>query len=260
MQNVSNIYRQLMEKPHWAEVSVAVGERSRLITKQGECITFGGVSILTGTAGGDGGYREGMLKNVKTSHSVFPDDTPGVGNCVAGKISVEMRVPLGEIPKRARIVPFVRLTDGTLTSEWLQKGVYYLDKRETLNPDSVFPTLLLTGYDAMLMAEKDYPPDTSLAWPSTDEQVAREIADYLGFGIDARTWDVLNKKYTIQYPSGYSCREVLGYIAAMYGANWLMTDSGELRLLALNGIPPETRYLVTKTGYAITFGGVRILV
>lgn len=76
MQNVSNIYRQLMEKPHWAEVSVAVGERSRLITKQGECITFGGVSILTGSAGGDGGHREGMLKNVKTSHSVFPGDTP----------------------------------------------------------------------------------------------------------------------------------------------------------------------------------------
>lgn len=76
MQNVSNIYRQLMEKPHWAEVSVAVGEHSRLITKQGECITFGGVSILTGTAGGDGGYREGMLKNVKTSHSVFPGDVP----------------------------------------------------------------------------------------------------------------------------------------------------------------------------------------
>ena len=65
-----------MEKPHWAEVSVAVGERSRLITKQGECITFGGVSILTGSAGGDGGHREGMLKNVKTSHSVFPGDTP----------------------------------------------------------------------------------------------------------------------------------------------------------------------------------------
>ena len=75
MQNVSNIYRQLMEKPHWVEVSVAVGERSRLITKQGECITFGGVSILTGSTGGDGGYREGMLKNVKTSHSVFPGDT-----------------------------------------------------------------------------------------------------------------------------------------------------------------------------------------
>lgn len=260
MQNVSDTYRRLMEKPHWAEVSVAIGESSRLITKQGECITFGGISILTGSAGGDGGYREGMLKTMKTSHSIFPGDTPGVGNCVASKITVEMRVPLGEIPKRARIVPFVRLTDGTLTSEWLQKGVYYLDKRETLNPDSVFPTLSLTGYDAMLTTEKDYPPKTALGWPATDRQVVQEIAGYLGLGIDTRTWEVLNRNYAIQYPSGYSCREVLGYIAAMYGANWLMTDLGELRMLALNGIPPETRYLVTNAGYAITFGGVRILV
>lgn len=260
MQSVSNTYRTLMEKHHWAEVSVAIGENSRLITKQGEVITFGGVSILTGTAGGDGGYREEMLKAVKTSHSLFPGDTPGVGNCVAGKISVEMRVPLGEIPKRARIVPFVRLTDGETVSEWLPKGVFYLDKRETLNPDSAFPTILLTGYDAMLLAEKDYPPQSSLSWPAADRQVVQEIADYLRLNVDTRTWTVLNKNYPIQYPSGYSCREVLGYVAAMYGANWLMTDLGELRMLALNGIPPETRYLVTSTGYAITFGGVRILV
>ena len=260
MQDVSNVYRQLMGKPHWAEVSVAIGESSRLITKQGEAITFGGVAILTGSAGGEGGYRENMLKIVKTSHSVFSGDMPGVGNCVAGTITVEMRVPLSEIPKRARIVPFVRLTDGETHSEWLQKGVFYLDKREKLNPDSAFPTLSLTGYDAMLLAEKDYPPETAHDWPATDRLVVQEIASYLKLNIDSRTWDVLNKNYPIQYPSGYSCREVLGYIGAMYGANWLMTDLGELRMLALNGIPPETRYLVTNTGYSITFGGVRILV
>ena len=260
MQNVSETYRRLVAGTHWAEVSVAIGESSRLITRQGECITFGGVAILTGTAGGGGGYRENMLKSVKTSHAVFPGDTPGVGNCVAGKIVVEMRVPRAEIPKRARIVPYVRLTDGETVSEWIQKGVSYLDKREMLDPDSAFPTLRLTGYDAMLTAERDYPARSALAWPATDEQVVREIADCLRLSVDPRTWVVLNRRYAIQYPAGYSCREVLGYIAALYGANWLMTDLGELRLLALNGIPPETRYLVNRLGEAITFGGVRILV
>lgn len=260
MQNVSETYRRLVSGTHWAEVSVAIGESSRLITKQGERITFGGVAILTGSSGGEGGYRENMLKSVKTSHAVFPGDTPGVGNCVAGKIVVEMRVPRAEIPKRARIVPYVRLTDGKTVSEWIQKGVFYLDKRETLDPDNAFPTLRLTGYDAMLAAEKDYPPQSALAWPATDAQVVREIAEYLRLNIDPRTWVVLNMDYAIQYPAGYSCREVLGYIAALYGANWLITDLGELRLLALNGIPPETRYLVDRQGDAITFGGVRILV
>lgn len=260
MQNVSDTYRRLMEKDHWAEVAVAIGDTSRLITKQGERITFGGVSILTGVSGGDSGYREDLLKTVKTSHSVFSSNTPGIGNCVAGKIVVEMRIPAGEIVKRARIVPYVRLTDGTEHSEWLRKGVYFLDKREVLNPDSVFPTIQLTGYDAMLLAEQDYPPESQLSWPSTDREVVLEIASYLKLDVDSRTWDVLNMDYPIQYPASYSCREVLGYIAAMYGGNWLMTDLGELRLLALNGIPAETRYLVTGNGYAITFGGDRILV
>ena len=66
--------------------------------------------------------------------------------------------------------------------------------------------------------------------------------------------------YPVQYPAEYSCREVLGFIAAMYAGCFVISDLGELRLVALNSIPPETRRLITKDGFAITFGGVRILV
>ena len=46
----------------------------------------------------------------------------------------------------------------------------------------------------------------------------------------------------------------------MYAGCFVMSDLGELRLVALNGIPAETRYLIAAAGQPITFGGVRILV
>jgi hypothetical protein len=39
-----------------------------------------------------------------------------------------------------------------------------------------------------------------------------------------------------------------------------MSDLGELRLITIYGIPKETRYLIEPSGFAITFGGDRILV
>ena len=54
-------------------------------------------------------------------------------------------------------------------------------------------------------------------------------------------------------------REVLAEIAVANAGNWIITDAGKLLLVPLNSIPAETHYLVTEYGYAITFGGTRIL-
>lgn len=55
-------------------------------------------------------------------------------------------------------------------------------------------------------------------------------------------------------------REVLGYIAVSNAGNWIITDEGKLLLVKFGDIPAETNYLVEEGGFAITFGGDRILV
>ena len=55
-------------------------------------------------------------------------------------------------------------------------------------------------------------------------------------------------------------RETLSNIAAMYCGNWVCNYDGNLLLIAVNSIPKETNYLVDNYGFAITFGGDRILV
>lgn len=259
MQKTSDLYRELLASNYRTETRLAIGETGRLITKQGDSITFGGTSILVGATGADGGYDETILISLGTESRVFGEETPTVGCCVAGEIDIEMLKPVSEIPKQARLVPYVRLTDGVRYSEWIQKGVFYLDTRQKKEDGSGIEKLVIHGYDAMLKAEQTYPA-SKLSWPAKDIDVVREIADFLDVSVDSRTAALMTWGYRIQYPAEYSCREVLGYIAAMYAGCFIMSDLGELRLVALNEIPAETRYLIAAAGQPITFGGVRILV
>ena len=260
MQQTSSTYQELFTRyqagdPYVkVESRLAIGKTGVLITEQGEDITFGGVSIKVAISDGDGGYNESLLVYMRADFRVFSEDTPTVGSCIAAEIDVEMVKPLAAIPRQARLVPYVRLTDGIRHSEWIQKGVFYLDTRQIKEDGSRIEKLLIHGYDDMLKAEQDYPA-SEIDWPARDIDVVREIASFIGVGIDSRTMAILNKGYAIQYPSGYSCREVLGYIAAMYAGCFVMSETGELRLITLYGIPPETRDLVDRSNTAITFGG-----
>ena len=264
MHETSPLYKELFSEYQAGvpevkfETSLAIGENGVLLTSQGDAITFGGVSILVGATGGDGGYDEKLLMSVSTSAAEFTG-SPSVGNCVSAEIDVKMLKPLGDIPEMARIVPYIRLTDGSRHSEWIQKGVFYIDTRGKVEDGSNIEKIQIHGYDDMLKTEQDYPSST-LEWPALDIDVVWEIAAFLGVSVDARTIPIINRGYRINYPAGYSCRDTLGYIAAMYAGSFVMSDLGELRLITIHGIPPETRYLIESDGIAITFGGDRILV
>lgn len=259
MQKTSDLYKQLLQTDYSIDTRLAIGEPGVLITKRGEAITFGGVAILTGATGADGGYDETLLMSMETDNRLFSEDTPEVGGCISSQIDIEMIKPYADLPQRARLVPYVRLTDGLRYSEWIQKGVFYIDTRTKKEDGSNIEKIVIHGYDDMLKAEQDY-PESVLDWPARDIDVVREIAEFIGVSIDARTLPIINRGYKIQYPAGYSCRDVLGYIAAMYAGCFIMSDLGELRLVTIHGIPKETRYLIDRSGFAITFGGDRILV
>ena len=215
--------------------------------------------LAIGNMGPENAYGEDVLISMETRAAIFGTGTPSVGDCVSAEINVEMLAPSATIPKQARLVPYVRLTDGTRCSEWIQKGVFYLDTREKKQDGSGNDKLLLTGYDAMLKTEQDYPA-SDLSWPAKDIDAVREIAAFIGVAVDSQTVSLINKGYKIQLPTDYSCREVLGYIASMYAGCFVMSDVGKLRLVAMHRIPAETNCLITSTSQPITIGGVRIRV
>ncbi|MBR3272588.1 MAG: hypothetical protein IKF98_01600 [Clostridia bacterium] len=203
---------------------------------------------------------------VVSDYRVFAEDQPGVGGCLAGELSVRLLKPDFDIPRMALVEPYVRATDGSRYSEWIPQGKFFIDTRETSDDDGI-PVMKLHCFDAMLKSEADYPSGTH-EWPYSDINVVKEIAYAMGLqssisstaGIDPRTIALIDKGYTLGLPIGYSMREVLSQIAAMYAGNWIMNYDGQLLLVAVNGIPPETNYLIDSQYDAITFGGDRILV
>ena len=214
-------------------------------------------------------YDETKLFSVSTHVEMF-QNTPTLGKAVAGEISIKMLKPIVDIPAMAKIQPQVRVCrdfgeevddEWVVTrqnSEWLAQGIYYIDTRETTKNQDGLDVLTLHGYDDMLKAEQMY--NGRITGDSTDIQMVNEIAYQMGVNVDARTTALITNAYTIPLPTGYSYREVLGYIASMYVGCFIMSEIGELRLVSLLELPPETNYLIDQVGDAITFGDDRILV
>lgn len=227
MQTVSALYQQIMSGEHYAERKINI-------------------------AGTD--YGEDTIVSLTTTGGLFADGTLSVGSAVSREINLSLWNISTTIPKMAKLIPYYRLSNGTQTSEWIQKGVFYIDTRSV---DSGL--LTIHGYDDMLKAEQIWTPAQSLEFPMPMTQAVDIIANIMGVEIDART--VLNNSYTVDYPANdYTLRDVLRYIAAAHGGNWIMSDAGELWLVGLNTLPPETNYLCDEDGDWITFGGDRILV
>lgn len=226
MQTTSALYKQIFAQEHTAEVKVNI-------------------------AGVD--YGEDVIVSMSTTGSLFADGEMSIGGAVAKEIYLTLWNITGTIPKMAKIIPYYRIKAGTQVSEWVQKGVYYIDTRST---DAGL--LTIHGYDDMLKADQIWTPDQSLTFPMPMEQAVVIAANLMGVSVDSRT-EVAS--YTIDYPANdYTLRDILRYIAVASVGNWTMTDVGELLLVKLGDLPPETHYLVEEQGDAITFGGDRILV
>ncbi len=204
-------------------------------------------------------YGRDVLISVSTSLSLFSGNAPKIGCCPSGEIEIKMLMPNVEFSRMAEIIPYVRLkgTDGTV-SGWLQMGVYYIDTRKEIIPETGEGTMELHGYDAMLKTNAYYPNDQA-TYPKSDIYVVGKIAETIGVNVDARTAAIMTEAYSINLPMSYTMREVLGYIASMYAGNFIISPVGELRLVELAGIGNETRFLIDESGDAIVFGEDRIL-
>ena len=176
----------------------------------------------------------------------------GIGNATTAQLDISLYAQ--DIPRGATIKRYIRLRNGDRVSEWLPKGVFFVNYRAH---DGDY--WAVEAYDAMRKAEAVWEPDQNLEFPMSMPAAVAEFARIMGVEIDSRT--SLNSAYTIDYPANeYTIRQELCFIAAAHGGNWVMTGEGKLLLVPLRSIPGETSYLVTERGDAITFGGVRILV
>ena len=173
-------------------------------------------------------YDESKIVSCKTSVSLMKNLS--IGNAVSRQLDITLYNP-GAIPRMAEIDLYVRLYDGTTQSEWLPKGVFFIDTRDY---DAETDVLTIHGFDAMLKADQAYfQGGTVGVWPRAANIVVSDICTRAGFTLSADT--SVSTTNMVDFPNDYTMREVLGHIAAAQGGNWYFTDDGKLRLLPLTG-------------------------
>lgn len=165
------------------------------------------------------------------SQSLF--DKFSAGNAVAGTLKVTLK-PTGSIPTMARLDVYFRVKNSVQTSLWYPKGKYYIDTRK-LDHDGY---LSLECYDAMLKSE--YTFMESGTWTATTALATLGmIASDMGVSIETTTVNhMTDNPMTIDYvpvigENGTTGRDMLKYIASMYGGNFIIDEEGKLKLILL---------------------------
>ena len=171
------------------------------------------------------------------NRALFTDNL-SVGNCISSTLKLSILTD-DKIGKAAKIVIKARITNDVEYSEWLEFGTFYIDNRSV---DSGLVTVQC--YDSMLKASQTYGDETNpedrIGWPKTMKTCVNEIAARIGVEIDPRTVIKTTAPYQVPYPNKMSMMQVLGYIGACHGGNWVITPENKLRLVPLLSPPAET--------------------
>lgn len=140
----------------------------------------------------------------------------------------------------------------TVPTDRIPKGVYYvkLDSRDGLTGVYTFK-----GTDALGRLNKHYiTKEETTGWPKPVIMVIQEICERFDIPLDSRTVTFFEEEVAplalmIPYPgfgdNSYTCRDMISFIGAMLGGNWVMTDEGTLQFVKLS---PDTRDTVQELG------------
>lgn len=160
----------------------------------------------------------------------------GAGFCPTSYISVKLSLGDAIIPRTAELQVQGRKDANT---GWHRLGTYWVGKRSK----SELGQLTITAYNAMRKAQQDYVPLTKItAWPAPMSAVVEDIAAILGVDIDSRTAIKTGSDYMVSYPlwdasnaasGSLTMQEVLSWIAAAHGGNFVVTNDNALYLVPL---------------------------
>ena len=96
-------------------------------------------------------YGMNVLTSLNSRRSVFGSGSPRLGLVPAGELPLSLYLDSGSVPRMAEIRPYFRVVNDSRQSEWIAKGVNYVDTREV---DTTTGLLTLHAYDSMLKGER----------------------------------------------------------------------------------------------------------
>lgn len=241
MQNTSELWKQLYSNPdHKSEFKIEI----------------------VSSDGREHVYRMNSIIDISVNSDLFAGGSPKVGQCVSAHLKTSLYLPNDDIVKKSQLTVFQRLTYRNTVSEWISHGTYFVDKHSR----SKIGVTTIDAYDSMLKGDKayynidgdnfirtvgdqqiydleDYALETADSfdpeeWPKSDIQMVKIIASrYIGVTLHPNVEAMINKSYEVQYPGfgegAYTIRQILGFIASMYGGSFIIDESNRLKFIRL---------------------------
>lgn len=184
-------------------------------------------------------YTSANIVEFEIENILAAADEFEIGTAIPSKLIMKLRLP-DAIKPNAKVIPYLALSLESMTwldakypwqdmhipwatgmTEWLPLGEFYIDSREKINDVWTY-----TCYDKLIMADVAY--ISQLNYPTSQKAVFDEICTRIGFTYDSSV--VINPSYQIQAgPAGYTCRQVLAFIAGANGASIYMGKDGIMR-------------------------------
>ncbi|OSA92552.1 UNVERIFIED_ORG: hypothetical protein B2H93_14425 [Clostridium botulinum] len=174
--------------------------------------------------------NKGIVKMI--FDTIQPVDGFSIGNTVSQSMELTLFNDKVTYPSIGKVIVEIGLKIGN-SIEYIPMGVYFIDDVE--KNDFI---VKLTCYDNMIKFERPY--FSSLKGNPTLQQVINELSEITGVEFTGTVPD-----YTVKVLKGYTCREVLGYIASACGGNAFITRNGKFTI----SFPKEIDYSITGDNY-----------
>lgn len=156
------------------------------------------------------------IKNFKITGGAEAADDFSLGSAVSQYVTVTLFDLQQEIEGHEFRLDIGMNVNGTM--EYVPMGLFTAEK-----PKKTETQVEVTAYDRMLKTERPFTMDGS---STTTIEILKKIQTITGVPV---LTDGLNAK-KISVPKGYSCREVLQYIAQIYGKNAICSRNGRIEL------------------------------
>lgn len=156
-----------------------------------------------------------------------------LGSCISKSLELTLNNDGGAYASVGIVNVSLGLKMGELI-EYIPQGIFNIDKVEKTDY-----TVKVTAYDNMIKFETAYSEKYD---NPTLKQVIQQLQDITGVEFDS---SLTIPSYTLNKLSGYTCREILGYVASLMGGNAYITREGKLTIVT----PVEVDYTVTSNNY-----------
>ena len=166
------------------------------------------------------------IQDFECSAMTNPDGEFAFGNTCASQISFKIDTPSQNLTDREITIQQGIDIDGVV--EYVNIGVF-----KVLKPENTRSVYTYQCVDRMV-SRMEMPYFSELTYPTTDINILEEICSQVNISLDSA--DSLIPHTLQSAPSGYTRREVIGYMAQLQGKNAIINGNGNLELKWYNNV------------------------